>query len=164
MLYTLYTAPHTSILLTSNGEALTSVQQRATTPPLNARHDPAWFAPVIEQLDAYFAGTLTNFDLPLAPTGTPFQQRVWAALKDLPYGTTTSYGALAHMLGDPKLTRAVGSANGRNPIGIIIPCHRVIGADGSLTGYAGGLENKRFLLDLEAKHAGVPSPIQPTLF
>jgi len=163
-LYTHSAAPLGRILLTSNGEALTSLHLVHTEPEPDWQHDPAWFTPVIEQLDAYFTGTLTAFDLPLAPEGTPFQQRVWAALRELPYGTTTSYGALAHTLGDAKLTRAVGTANGRNPIGIIIPCHRVIGADGSLTGYAGGLDNKQFLLDLEAKHAGVPSPIQPSLF
>ncbi|MEM8608019.1 MAG: methylated-DNA--[protein]-cysteine S-methyltransferase [Myxococcota bacterium] len=164
MLYTHYTAPLGRILLTSNGEALTSLHLLNTEPQPDWQHDLSWFTTVFEQLDAYFSGSLTTFDLPLAPEGTPFQQRVWAALLNLPYGTTTSYGALAQSLGDVKLTRAVGTANGRNPIGIIIPCHRVIGADGSLTGYAGGLDNKRFLLSLEARHAGVPSPIQPSLF
>lgn len=101
------------------------------------------------QLDAYFAGKLRMFDLPLAPNGTPFQQRVWAALLDIPYGATRSYGQQAAAIGAPKAVRAVGLANGRNPIAIIIPCHRVIGANGSLTGYGGGMARKRLLLDLE---------------
>jgi methylated-DNA-[protein]-cysteine S-methyltransferase len=105
--------------------------------------------PVRRQLEAYFQGTLRAFDLPVAPRGTPFQLRVWAELRRIPYGATISYGELARRLGDPKLTRAVGAANGANPISIIIPCHRVIGADGSLTGYGGGLEVKRELLALE---------------
>lgn len=105
------------------------------------------------QIRAYFAGALTDFDLPLAPEGTPFQQAVWAALLTLPYGATTHYGALAEALGRPSAARAVGAAVGRNPLWLIIPCHRVIGRDGALTGYAGGLDRKRALLDLEAAHA-----------
>ncbi len=101
------------------------------------------------QLDAYFAGKLRRFDLPLAPRGTPFQQRVWAALLNIPYGATRSYGQQAAVIGSPKAVRAVGLANGRNPIAIIIPCHRVIGANGSLTGYGGGMARKQLLLDLE---------------
>ena len=89
------------------------------------------------------------FDIPLAPRGTPFQQRVWQLLVQIPYGRTTSYGALARELGSPEASRAVGLANGRNPIAIVIPCHRVVGSDGSLTGYGGGLDRKRWLLDLE---------------
>jgi len=111
--------------------------------------DPAPFAPVREQLAAYFAGELTEFDLPLAPEGTPFQQRVWAALRRIPYGTTLTYGELAREIGQPTASRAVGLANGRNPHSIVVPCHRVIGTDGSLTGYGGGLERKRYLLALE---------------
>ncbi|WP_301537939.1 methylated-DNA--[protein]-cysteine S-methyltransferase [Arthrobacter sp. PAMC 25486] len=102
-----------------------------------------------EQLGEYFAGLRREFSLPLAPAGTPFQQRVWAALRDIPYGELRTYGELAAMLGDPSMAQAVGSANGRNPISIIVPCHRVVGADGSLVGYAGGLEHKQFLLELE---------------
>lgn len=98
------------------------------------------------QLDAYFAGRLTAFDLPLNLKGTPFQQRVWSSLQTIPFGRTTSYGALAAALGQPTAMRAVGLANGRNPVSIIVPCHRVIGADGSLTGYGGGIERKRWLL------------------
>ncbi len=103
------------------------------------------------QLAEYFAGTRTAFSLPVAPAGTPFQQSVWRELMSIPYGQTRSYGQLANTLGGPHLTRAVGSANGRNPISIVVPCHRVVGSDGSLTGYAGGLPRKRFLLDLEAR-------------
>lgn len=106
-------------------------------------------AAVADQLDAYFAGELTTFHVALAPAGTPFQLRVWAALREIPYGQTRSYGEIASHLGQPGAARAVGLANGRNPIGIIVPCHRVIGADGSLTGYGGGMERKRALLELE---------------
>jgi methylated-DNA-[protein]-cysteine S-methyltransferase len=108
------------------------------------------FRTVTEQLTAYFAGELTEFDLPLTLHGTPFQRRVWAALQGIPYGETVSYGQLAEEIGKPTAARAVGLANGRNPISIIVPCHRVIGSTGSLTGYGGGLERKRLLLDMEA--------------
>ena len=107
-----------------------------------------------EQLDAYFAGELEAFDLPLAPHGTPFQLRVWNELIRIPYAETISYKELAVRLGDVKLVRAVGLANGRNPLSIVIPCHRVIGADGTLVGYGGGLERKRWLLDHEAVASG----------
>ena len=107
------------------------------------------FGAVIEQLEAYFAGELTEFDVPLALEGTDFQKRVWAALCDIPYGTTISYGELACRVGNPKASRAVGLANGRNPVGVIVPCHRVVGSTGSLTGYGGGIERKRLLLDHE---------------
>ena len=107
-----------------------------------------------EQLDAYFAGELEAFDLPLAAHGTPFQLRVWEQLAKIPFAETISYKELANRLGDPKLVRAVGLANGRNPISIVIPCHRVIGADGTLVGYGGGLDRKRWLLDHEAVASG----------
>jgi methylated-DNA-[protein]-cysteine S-methyltransferase len=107
------------------------------------------FEAASEQLAEYFAGERTSFDLPLGPSGNAFQQRVWELLRRIPYGETRSYGQLATELGDPGLARAVGAANGQNPIGVIVPCHRVIGANGKLVGYAGGLERKRFLLDLE---------------
>ncbi|WP_405582552.1 methylated-DNA--[protein]-cysteine S-methyltransferase [Streptomyces sp. NBC_01190] len=106
-------------------------------------------ADVSEQLAAYFAGDLTRFEIPMTVAGTPFQQRVWSALNDIPYGRTVSYGELAAALGQPGSSRAVGLANGKNPISIIVPCHRVIGANGSLTGYGGGLDRKRWLLDFE---------------
>jgi methylated-DNA-[protein]-cysteine S-methyltransferase len=102
------------------------------------------------QLRAYFAGELTRFDLPLSPRGTEFQRRVWDAVALVPYGTTTTYSAVAAELGRPSACRAVGAANGRNPLPIVVPCHRVVGASGALTGYGGGLERKRALLDLEA--------------
>jgi methylated-DNA-[protein]-cysteine S-methyltransferase len=107
-----------------------------------------------EQLDAYFARELETFDLPLAPHGTPFQLRVWDELTRIPFAETISYKELALRLGDVKLVRAVGLANGRNPLSIVIPCHRVIGADGTLVGYGGGLERKRWLLDHEAVASG----------
>jgi methylated-DNA-[protein]-cysteine S-methyltransferase len=103
------------------------------------------------QFEEYFAGERTEFDLPLRPAGTEFQRRVWDLLREIPFGRTASYGDLARRLGDRKLTRAVGSANGRNPISILIPCHRVVGVQGELTGYAGGLERKRALLELEQR-------------
>jgi methylated-DNA-[protein]-cysteine S-methyltransferase len=119
--------------------------------------DPLTFGPctaegfdaVRDQLAAYFAGDLTTFDLELAPIGDPFKQEVWSLLRGIPYGETRSYGDLARLLGDRNLAQAVGHANALNPISIIVPCHRVVAADGSLTGYAGGLDRKRFLLDLE---------------
>lgn len=107
------------------------------------------FAAAAEQLTAYFAGELTEFDLPLNLRGTPFQGRVWAALQEIPYGETTTYGELAVELGKPSASRAVGLANGKNPVGVIVPCHRVVGSTGSLTGYGGGLDRKRYLLDFE---------------
>jgi len=111
--------------------------------------DDAGFDDAIRQLDEYFRGERTRFELPLAPRGDAFQQSVWALLQRIPYGETRSYGQLAAELGDSRLARDVGVANARNPIAVIVPCHRVIGADGRLVGYAGGLERKRFLLDLE---------------
>jgi methylated-DNA-[protein]-cysteine S-methyltransferase len=121
-------------------------------PPADLASEP--FAAAADQLAAYFAGRLTEFSLPLAPAGTPFQRRVWAGLQEIPYGDTRSYRQLAEKIGNPAAVRAVGLANGRNPVAIVIPCHRVIGADGSLTGYGGGLERKRYLLELEARTAG----------
>jgi methylated-DNA-[protein]-cysteine S-methyltransferase len=107
----------------------------------------------VEQLEAYFAGARTRFDLSLVPPGTPFQKKVWAALVRIPFGATATYGEIARAVGRPDASRAVGGANHRNPIAIIIPCHRVIGADGAMTGYGGGLPRKRLLLDLEARTA-----------
>jgi len=103
----------------------------------------------VEQLTAYFAGELTEFTMPLAPRGTDFQHRVWAALREVPFGETVTYGELAECIGRPSAARAVGHANGHNPISVIVPCHRVVGSAGSLTGYGGGLPRKRFLLDHE---------------
>lgn len=104
---------------------------------------------VVRQLEEYFAGKREQFQVQLAARGTPFQQEVWQALQRIPYGTTCSYGDLAHEIGRPRAVRAVGTANGANPIAIIVPCHRVIGSNGTLTGYAGGVERKQLLLELE---------------
>ena len=117
------------------------------------RDDPGAFPDVVDQLAAYFAGDLTEFAVDYRLRGTDFQREVWAALAEIPYGETRSYGRVAQRLGRPGSARAVGLANGRNPIGIIVPCHRVIGAGGDLTGYGGGLHRKRALLDLEARRA-----------
>jgi methylated-DNA-[protein]-cysteine S-methyltransferase len=113
------------------------------------REDASRLAEVTRQLRAYFRGALRQFDLALAPQGTPFQQRVWRELLTIPYGQTVTYGDLAKRLGNPSASRAVGLANGANPISIVIPCHRVIGSNGKLTGYGGGLRNKEWLLGLE---------------
>ncbi len=114
-------------------------------------HDPAACRKVLDQLDAYFAGELVDFELELAPAGTPFQRQVWDVLATIDYGDTLSYGQVADRVGRPRASRAVGQANGRNPISIILPCHRVIAADGSLGGYGWGLDRKRWLLDLESR-------------
>jgi len=111
-------------------------------------------AAAARQLGAYFDGELTDFDLPLTLEGSAFQRTVWAALQAIPYGETISYGELARRIGQPSASRAVGLANGRNPVSIVVPCHRVIGADGSLTGYGGGMDRKRFLLALEQRVSG----------
>jgi methylated-DNA-[protein]-cysteine S-methyltransferase len=111
--------------------------------------DRGAFPKVVDQLEAYFAGELTDFDVDLEMPGTPFQQRVWAALRRIPYGETRSYGQIAAQIGNPGASRAVGLANRRNPVAIIVPCHRVIGASGQLTGFGGGIGRKRALLELE---------------
>ena len=124
-------------------------QAHAVDPPPGSRRDDAVFAEVSTQLDEYFAGERTSFDVPMTLEGTDFQRRVWAQLCAIPYGETISYGELARRVGSPKASRAVGSANGRNPVAVIVPCHRVIAADGSLGGYGGGLDRKVHLLGLE---------------
>jgi methylated-DNA-[protein]-cysteine S-methyltransferase len=145
-----YASPIGDLLLVGDGHALTGVDFDRT-PDSSWRRDDGPFRDTVTQLRAYFGGELTEFSLEIAPRGTPFQQRVWSALCGIPYGSTTSYGRLAAALGNARATRAVGSANGRNPISIIIPCHRLIGADGSLTGYGGGMERKQWLLALEGR-------------
>ena len=127
-------------------------QRHVSPPPVDAITDDAWFKDVAAQLDAYFAGELSTFDPEMNLLGTPFQQRVWSQLCDIPYGETISYGELARRVGNANASRAVGLANGRNPIALIVPCHRVIGANGSLTGYGGGLERKTWLLEHELRH------------
>lgn len=150
-------SPIGPLTLTARDGVLTGVhmhnQRHAPVLPATCEHDDAPFADAIEQLRAYFAGELTKFDLTLQMDGTEFQRRVWAGLCEIPYGETMSYGELAAQVGSPGASRAVGLANGRNPIAIVVPCHRVIGADGSLTGYGGGLDRKVWLLEHEAAQA-----------
>jgi methylated-DNA-[protein]-cysteine S-methyltransferase len=121
--------------------------------PCECDEDQPLVREALRQLAAYFAGRLTAFDLPLDMKGTEFQRRVWSALRDIPYGKSCSYGELARAIGRPAAVRAVGAANGRNPIAIVVPCHRVIGASGKLVGYGGGLPLKQMLLGLEADYA-----------
>jgi methylated-DNA-[protein]-cysteine S-methyltransferase len=154
------------LLLVGTADALTAIWLPSGRDRLEP--DPSWiesavpFAEAIHQLDEYFAGTLRQFDLPLAPEGTPFQQRVWRALLDIPYGETVSYAELARRIDQPSAVRAVGAANGQNPLSIVIPCHRVIGSDGRLVGYGGGLPAKSALLALEQRVAGAPArPVRP---
>jgi O-6-methylguanine DNA methyltransferase len=146
--YATMPSPIDPLLLTATDTALTGLYMSPFEIEAGWREDPE--QPVLlaarAQLEAYFAGAREIFDLPLLPMGTPFQQAVWRLLLTIPHGVTTSYGALAARLGQPGAARAVGLANGSNPISIIIPCHRVIGANGALTGYGGGIERKRWLL------------------
>lgn len=135
-------------------EQLLSTEQTYQDSTRLHTHRSAVLKQACEQLNHYFAGELSQFDLPLAPPGTPFQQQVWQQLQGIPYGTTCSYKAVASNIDNPKAVRAVGLANGRNPIAIIIPCHRVIGANGHLTGYAGGLDKKTWLLNHEGWQPG----------
>ncbi len=148
--YSSMTSPVGELTLTSDGAALTGVymnpQRYRPRRERNWQRDDAALDEARAQLEAYFAGGLREFDLALAAEGSPFQQRVWQALCDIPYGETASYGEIARRVGEPHAARAVGLANGHNPIAIVVPCHRVIGADGSLTGYGGGLPRKRWLL------------------
>ena len=152
-IFTRIDSPIGPLTLTGDGETLTSLHMELHRgrpgPAPVARRDDGAFRDAREQLDAYFAGELRQFDVPLAPIGSPWQMRVWDALREIPYGETVSYGEIAHRVGAPHAPRAVGTANGSNPIAIIVPCHRVIGANGKLTGYGGGLDRKRFLLGLE---------------
>lgn len=150
--YTYVDSPIGRLLLRSDGTALTGLYMDvASRPPqaLGEWVEDASSGPLpdtIRQLDEYFTGARRTFDLPLRLHGTDFQQRVWNVLKEIPYGVTWSYGELAKRIDQPTASRAVGLANGRNPISILVPCHRVIGADGSLTGYGGGLQRKQWLL------------------
>ncbi len=128
---------------------------RARGPAPDWRCDDEPFRSARRQLEEYFGGVRQAFDLPLAPRASPFQARVLHALQQIPYGETRSYKDIAMAVGEPRAVRAVGSANGRNPLAIVIPCHRVIGSDGNLTGFGGGLDTKRYLLDLERRHSGL---------
>ncbi len=154
LLYETIDSPIGTLLLVGDGHALHRVDMQQGRRP--TRIDPSWvrdpeaLADVTSQLGEYFAGDRRAFDLELAMNGNPFERRVWDELREIPYGETASYGQIAHRVGAASAARAVGLANGRNPIAVIVPCHRVIGSDGSLTGYGGGLERKRFLLELES--------------
>jgi methylated-DNA-[protein]-cysteine S-methyltransferase len=146
-------SPVGKLLLVADEDGLLELAfAEGRTPPVV---NPAWseggaaLREPLRQLRAFFAGELRDFNLPLKPRGTTFQQRVWELLREIPFGETISYGELARRVGNPAASRAVGLANGSNPIAIIVPCHRVIGSNGKLTGYGGGLENKRWLLDFE---------------
>jgi len=150
--------PIGELLLTASDSALTGVLFPGPVPPVREPEGGeddgsgpagALLARAREQLTEYFAGTRTTFDLPLEAAGSLFERRVWGALRTIPYGTTVSYSELARRLGDVRATRAVGAANGKNPIPIIVPCHRVVGAHGELTGFGGGLDRKRWLLEHE---------------
>jgi methylated-DNA-[protein]-cysteine S-methyltransferase len=149
ILYTQIPSPIGQLLLDGNEHCLQGLHMSPAAPRPGWRSAREPFARAIEQLEQYFAGERVDFHLELDMRGTDFQKNVWDALLTIPYGETRSYGDLANALGDPGLAQAVGSANGRNPISIIVPCHRVVGADGSLTGYAGGLDRKRYLLEME---------------
>ena len=154
MLFTRLDTPIGPLQLFGDGESLTRLDLPQRHGPLGeAAEDRAAFAKPIEQLERYFAGELREFDLSLAPAGGEFERAVWDELARIPYGDTTSYGAVAAAIGHPDSPRAVGAANGRNPIPIVVPCHRVIGADGKLVGYGGGLETKRRLLEMESGRA-----------
>lgn len=157
MIYDRIETPIGPIILAGDGEVLSFIglpdSRDSLSIPSEWVHDTKAFAQAKRQFAAYFAGELIEFDLALDPHGTEFQLRVWKALCTIPYATTISYGELAQRIGNPKASRAVGLANGANPLSIIVPCHRVIGANGSLTGYGGGLEAKKYLLDLERRHA-----------
>lgn len=157
--YSTMPSPIGELLLTTDGEHLTGLYMEAhkggTTVQSDWCHDDVALERAREQLQAYFEGELQVFDLPVEAAGTPFQKRVWRALCDIPYGETISYGELARRIGQPTASRAVGLANGQNPVSIIVPCHRVIGANGKLTGYGGGLPRKQWLLAHEARAQGL---------
>jgi methylated-DNA-[protein]-cysteine S-methyltransferase len=154
LIYTTLDSPIGELLLVGDGHALHRLDMREGRRPVPI--DPSWrrdedaFADAATELGEYFACARREFTLPLALHGNPFELRVWRELLEIPFGATASYGEIARRIGEPSAARAVGLANGRNPVAVIVPCHRVIGADGSLTGYGGGLERKRLLLDLEA--------------
>jgi methylated-DNA-[protein]-cysteine S-methyltransferase len=152
--HTVIASPVGDLTVVAHDEAVAGLyfdgqRRRPSVEELGERTESALLDEVRRQLGEYFDGDRRAFDLPLAPHGDEFDQRVWALLPTIPYGETRSYGDLARQLGDVSLAQAVGAANGRNPLCVLVPCHRVVGADGSLTGYAGGLDRKRFLLDLE---------------
>ena len=160
--YWIWESPVGQLLLTGDGHGLRGLNFQDGAHPLEI--DEEWkkargpFKDVIIQLERYFAGRLQKFNIPLALEGTVFQLSVWHALKTIPYGVTTSYGTIAKKIGNPKASRAVGAANGQNPVSIIVPCHRIIGQSGHLVGYGGGLWIKKALLELEHRFASPHSP------
>ena len=158
-----FTSPIGKLQLRGTESALTGVFMEPHPPAADAVRDDGPLREARRQLEEYFAGERQEFSLALEAEGTDFQRRVWTALGDIPFGETISYGELARRIGNPRAVRAVGLANGRNPISIIVPCHRVIGADGSLTGYGGGLDRKRFLLALEKGGRAANAPVPPAL-
>jgi methylated-DNA-[protein]-cysteine S-methyltransferase len=150
MFWTVVESPIDSLLLVGDETGLRALwMEPHDHPPAGAVRDEDALAEPVRQLREYFAGERVSFDLTLSPHGTAFQQKVWLALREIPFGRTTTYGEIATDLGQPTASRAVGLANGRNPIAVIVPCHRVIGANGALTGFGGGLPRKRWLLDHE---------------
>ncbi|MGI8667445.1 MAG: methylated-DNA--[protein]-cysteine S-methyltransferase [Jatrophihabitans sp.] len=153
-------SPVGTLLLTGDGEAITGLYtcEHVRLPTEIGERSDAAFTAAREQLGEYFAGDRTRFELPLAPAGTEFQHRVWQRLLAIELGSVRTYAQLAIELGNPKAARAVGLANGRNPISIVVPCHRLLGSDGTLTGYAGGLPTKQWLLSHERRVAGQPQP------
>ncbi len=152
MIYSLLPHPTGVLSIIATDEGLEQIRFDASYPSGAVRcHDHAILRETSRQLDAYFAHDLREFDLPLVLKGTPFQIRVWRALQQIPYGETRSYGQQARAIGAPDAVRAVGAANGQNPIPIVVPCHRVIGSNGKLTGFGGGLPLKQWLLDLESQ-------------
>ncbi|ANW66064.1 cysteine methyltransferase [Mycobacterium sp. djl-10] len=156
--YRMINSPIGMLTLAGRGPVLTNlrmVDQTYEPDRADWALDDRAFPDAVEQLDAYFAGELHTFDLRLEFEGTPFQRRVWEALRSIPYGETRSYGEIAMQIGSPTAFRAVGLANGHNPIAVIVPCHRVIGANGSLTGFGGGLDRKRTLLELEKSNSNL---------
>jgi methylated-DNA-[protein]-cysteine S-methyltransferase len=161
--HTVMDSPVGKLTLVATGGTMSGLymEQQRHRPPEDTFGEPNLepFTHVVAQLDEYFAGRRTEFDLPITLAGTEFQRRVWAALCEIPYGETISYGELANRLGRPTASRAVGLANGKNPIGIIVPCHRVVGSTGDLTGYGGGLTRKQFLLDFEREVSGTSNVV-----
>ncbi|MCP3890681.1 MAG: methylated-DNA--[protein]-cysteine S-methyltransferase [Desulfobulbaceae bacterium] len=153
--YCYYPSPIGELLLTGSSGILQEIyfpcEAENITISTSMTENKTSFSPVRKQLSEYFAGERKTFSIPFSPAGTPFQGRVWMELQKIPYGHTASYGEIAERIGNPKACRAIGMANGKNPIPIIIPCHRIIGKDGSMTGFGGGLKIKKFLLDLEQR-------------
>lgn len=163
-LYTVIPSPIDELTLVADDGVLSALFMLGHSPgpepdtyarPANESEERDVFGETIRQLEQYFAGDRTDFTVPTAPRGTEFQRSVWQALTGIPYGQTRTYGQIAETIGKPKAVRAVGLANGKNPLSIIVPCHRVIGASGDLVGYGGGVERKRFLLDLESRQAAL---------